>query len=139
MPALNLAICWKLWKMDFTQSAGNLLSLHFLGIFRDCSPEFIYCTILGVNYYFIPIYPSYLGSGLGLKHYTKYAFRSKQNTEFAHYITGLIEGDGTIHVPKTERSVKGSLNYPSLQIVFHLKDLALALRLGLWVKVWIYF
>ena len=127
MPALNLAICWKLWNMDFTQSAGNLLSLHFLGIFRDCSPEFIYCTIIGVNYYFVPICLSSLGSGHGLKHYTKYASTSNSNTEFAHYITGLIEGDGTIYVPKIETSVKGSLNYPSIQIAFHLKDLTLAL------------
>ncbi|TVY94562.1 putative intron-encoded endonuclease, partial [Lachnellula willkommii] len=52
---------------------------------------------------------------------------AKYNTHFAQYITGLIEGDGTIHVPKTERSLKGTLNYPSIQIVFHLKDLPLAL------------
>ena len=45
------------------------------------------------------------------------------NTRFSQYITGLLEGDGTIHVPKTLRSVKGTLNYPSIQIVFHLKDL----------------
>jgi hypothetical protein len=49
------------------------------------------------------------------------------NTRFSQYITGLLEGDGTIHVPKTLRSVKGTLNYPSIQIVFHLKDLPLAL------------
>jgi hypothetical protein len=64
------------------------------------------------------------------KYYTNNAFyinRSNSNTNFAHYITGLIEGDGTIHIPKTERSAKGSLNYPSIQIVFHLKDLPLAL------------
>lgn len=47
--------------------------------------------------------------------------------QFAHYIAGLIEGDGTIHIPKSERSTKGNLNYPSIQIVFHLKDLPLAL------------
>ncbi|TVY50279.1 putative intron-encoded endonuclease aI4, partial [Lachnellula cervina] len=52
---------------------------------------------------------------------------AKYNTHFAQYLTGLIEGDGTIHVPKTERSIKGTLNYPSIQIVFHLKDLPLAL------------
>jgi hypothetical protein len=52
---------------------------------------------------------------------------SKYNTRFSQYITGLIEGDGTIHVPKTLRSTKGKLNYPSIQIVFHLKDLPLAL------------
>lgn len=49
------------------------------------------------------------------------------NTYLSSYVAGLIEGDGTIHVPKTERSKKGNLNYPSIQIVFHLKDLPLAL------------
>ena len=40
-----------------------------------------------------------------------------------------LEGDGTIIVPAqaTERSQKGKLNYPSIQIVFQLKDLPLAL------------
>ena len=47
--------------------------------------------------------------------------------KFSTYITGLIEGDGTIIVPKSERSSKGKLNYPSIQIIFHLKDLPLAL------------
>jgi hypothetical protein len=49
------------------------------------------------------------------------------NNNFSTYLTGLIEGDGTIIVPKSERSLKGKLNYPSIQIVFHLKDLPLAL------------
>jgi hypothetical protein len=63
-----------------------------------------------------------------LKHYSYHAIFDKNlKGEFAHYITGLIEGDGTIYVPKTERSVKGNINYPSIQIVFHLKDLPLAL------------
>ncbi|RKF65804.1 putative intron-encoded endonuclease aI4 [Erysiphe neolycopersici] len=39
--------------------------------------------------------------------------------------SGLLEGDGTIHVPKTLRSVKGTLNYPSF--FKFLKDLPLAL------------
>lgn len=51
----------------------------------------------------------------------------KSNTNFAYYLTGLIEGDGSIHVPVSERSIKGSLNYPSIQISFHLKDLPLCL------------
>jgi hypothetical protein len=46
---------------------------------------------------------------------------------FAAYLAGIIEGDGTIVVPKTLRSPKGKLNYPAIQIVFHLKDLPLAL------------
>jgi hypothetical protein len=49
------------------------------------------------------------------------------NLPFAAYLAGLIEGDGTIVVPKTLRSLKGKLNYPAIQIVFHLKDLPLAL------------
>jgi len=46
---------------------------------------------------------------------------------FSYYLTGLIEGDGSIITPKTLRSPKGRLNYPSIQITFHLKDLPLAL------------
>lgn len=41
----------------------------------------------------------------------------------------MIEGDGTIIVPKSERSPKGKINYPSVQIVFNLKDLPLALMI----------
>ena len=51
------------------------------------------------------------------------------NLPFSSYLAGLIEGDGTIVVPKTERSLKGVLNYSSVQIVFHLKDLPLALMI----------
>nr|YP_009568400.1 LAGLIDADG endonuclease [Orbilia oligospora]QBL02039.1 LAGLIDADG endonuclease [Orbilia oligospora] len=50
-----------------------------------------------------------------------------EKNKFSSYLAGLIEGDGTIIVPKSERSPKGVLNYPSIQIVFHLKDLPLAL------------
>ncbi|PBP16590.1 hypothetical protein BUE80_DR012696, partial [Diplocarpon rosae] len=44
-----------------------------------------------------------------------------------YYLTGLIEGDGTIITPKTLRNSQGKLNYPTIQIAFHLKDLPLAL------------
>jgi hypothetical protein len=54
-------------------------------------------------------------------------FSNYSNVQFSYYITGLLEGDGTIYVPKTIRSSKGNINYPSIQIVFHLKDLPLAL------------
>jgi hypothetical protein len=40
------------------------------------------------------------------------------NKNFACYLTGLIEGDGSIIIPKTERSLKGKLNYPSIKIAF---------------------
>lgn len=36
------------------------------------------------------------------------------NSNFASYLTGLIEGDGSIIVPKMERSLKEKLNYPSI-------------------------
>lgn len=52
---------------------------------------------------------------------------NKSNLKFSSSLAGLIEGDGTIIVPTTERSAKGRINYPSIQIVFNLKDLPLAL------------
>lgn len=54
-------------------------------------------------------------------------FNSTWNKNFCSYLAGLIEGDGSIIVPKTERSIKGRLNYPSIQISFDSRDLALAL------------
>ena len=50
----------------------------------------------------------------------------KDTDKFSYYLAGLIEGDGTIIVPKTTKT-KNRLNYPSIQIIFNLKDLSLAL------------
>ncbi len=50
-----------------------------------------------------------------------------KNIEFKSYLTGLIEGDGTIIVPDKIYSKNNKKNYPSVQIFFHLKDLPLAL------------
>ena len=110
MPALNLAICWKhfLNILLESQSAGNLIDLNHLGILREYTPKIICCNSILL----IPNNSSNI---------------SNNNYKFISYFTGLIEGDGTIIVPKTERSSKGKLNYPSIQIVFHLKDLPLAL------------
>ena len=137
MPALNLAKCWELWYI--IQSAGNLLSSDLKGIFRDYTLEFICC--IGLMALVLPPkgrarHHPWLWGSVSLKKvlHNKYGYRdysnkalfvNSSNTQFAHYIAGLIEGDGTI--PKSERSTKGSLNYPSIQIVFHLKDLPLAL------------
>lgn len=52
---------------------------------------------------------------------------NKLNHNFSYYLAGLIEGDGTIIVPKTEKDQKGRNTYPSVQIVFGLYDLPLAL------------
>ncbi len=52
-----------------------------------------------------------------------------QTHNFFNYLSGLIEGDGTILVPKSERSNKGKLNYPSIQISFDSRDFPLALMI----------
>ena len=111
VPALNLAICWEeLWIFIITLSAGNFLSLNLLRILRDYTPKFV-CLYLNKRLF-----------SNSLKN-------NDFNPKFASYLAGLIEGDGTIIVPKTERSPKGRLNYPSIQIVFDLRDLPLALML----------
>ena len=43
-----------------------------------------------------------------------------------HYLAGLIEGDGSIIVPKTIRNQKGKLLYPVVKITFVKKDAPLA-------------
>ena len=67
--------------------------------------------------------------------YSSYTFLPKHklepskfmNSNFSSYLAGLIEGNGSIIVPKTERSIKGKLNYPCIQITFDLRDLPLAI------------
>jgi hypothetical protein len=51
------------------------------------------------------------------------------NKNFNYFLAGLIEGDGTIIVPSQLRDKKGRLTYPSIQIVFGLMDLPLALMI----------
>ena len=118
VPALNLAICWKhfLNILNESQSAGNLMDFYSLGIFREYTPEIICCNSLLLN-------PNRQDSGISSQTNNS----SNDSYKFISYLTGLIEGDGTIIVPKFERSPKGKLNYPSIQIVFNLKDLPLAL------------
>lgn len=118
VPALNLAICWKHFLNIFleSQSAGNLIDLNLFRILREYTPEIICCNSLlfaGLRY---QVAPPILNEN-----------KEEIRTKFISYLTGLIEGDGSIIVPKTERSSKGKLNYPSIKIVFHLKDLPLAL------------
>lgn len=110
LPVLNLAIYWKLLYIYryITQSVGNHLGLNLNGFFRDYTPKYFHCRSL---------------------HSTYNNNDNYNNLPFAAYLAGLIEGDGTIIVPNTLRSPKGKLNYPSIQIVFHLKDLPLALMI----------
>ena len=118
LPALNLAVCWKLLYNNYyiSQSAGNL-GLEAFGILRDYTPEYFCCSFFTLSVFSRSIYT--------------YSCKSLQDKltdlPFSCYLTGLIEGDGTIIVPKTVRTIKGKLNYASVQIIFHLKDLPLAL------------
>lgn len=128
LPALNLAICWELFYNNFyiSQSAGNLLSLNFLGILRDNTPEYFCC-----NFVFLPLSvcaPIWKRSFYSYTPDTDKSFKGNTHS-FCSYLTGLIEGDGTIVVPKTLRSPKGKVNYASIQIVFNLRDLPLALMI----------
>ena len=52
-----------------------------------------------------------------------------QRSQLGHYLAGLIEGDGSIIIPKSVRSSKGKLNYPSIQISFHTKDFPLCWKI----------
>jgi LAGLIDADG DNA endonuclease family protein len=147
LPDLKMAICWESLHYYIAQSAGNLLDLSLLGILRDYTPEYFCCWLI-LN---TPLYQKInaattegaphrrFGGGnrlfSALRARTKYTvssdllaeYKDLSNTPFSSYLAGLIEGDGSIIVPKTERSPKGVLNYASVQIVFHLKDLPLAL------------
>ena len=117
LPALNSAICWKLFYLlnhNETQSAGNLIDFNLLRIFRDYTPELICCNVLPFS---------------RIKTNQIIDYTDLSYLKFSSYLAGLIEGDGSIVVPQTERSVKGKINYPSIQIVFHLKDLPLALMI----------
>lgn len=95
VPALNLAVFWEILSIKENQQVTSE-SYYFLWNLNDCAPE------LSISFMNL-ITPTYLSS----------------------YLAGLIEGDGTIVVPKQERSNKGKLNYPSVQIVFQLKDFPL--------------
>jgi LAGLIDADG endonuclease len=124
LPAINLAIFWKLLKFKYIklrQSARNQKGLSLFGISRDYTPQFIHCK----NYSTLPNFNNTDNRYLKLEPHFK--LPDNINLNFSSYLTGLIEGDGTIIVPKKERSEKGKLNYPSVQIAFDLRDLPLAL------------
>lgn len=68
----------------------------------------------------------------------KSSFESRSNHQLSnnvpnkllgHYLAGLIEGDGSIIVPKTIRNPKGKLLYPVVKITFVDKDAPLALKI----------
>jgi hypothetical protein len=130
--ALNTANCWDLLIIFIlTESAGNLIRLFLLGLFRDYTLSIIhYNNVINNKYCGARLYiiNRYFQS-LNIEH--PKALSSISSTEinknFYMYLTGLIEGDGTIIVPKKVRSIKGKLYYPSIEITFDSRDLPLAL------------
>ena len=107
LPALNLAIYWELLYVHkcIWQSIGKIWISDSYKFFRDYTPKYIN-------------YRNY-STQENLENYN--SNKDISNSSFASYLTGLIEGDGTIVVPKNLWSPKSKLNYPSIQIVFHLK------------------
>jgi len=54
---------------------------------------------------------------------------SNNDKLLGHYLAGLIEGDGSLIVPKTIRNQKGKLLYPVVKITFVEKDAPLAKKI----------
>lgn len=120
LPALNLANCWKEISVTIISlSAGCLITYNILSIFRDYAPKFV--CFKNYPYSSRKFISSLSGSAFNLNS------NRELDVRFASYLAGLVEGDGTIIVPKTERSAKNKLYYPSIQIVFDLRDFPLAL------------
>ena len=132
LPALNLAVFWEPLYESISQSAGNLLSLNFLENLRGHTPKYFSCSL---DFFTFPSFFLVISKKLRQKKqfttlrsvHTDSNSLSLNESLFSYYFTGLIEGDGSIITPKTLRTPKGRLNYPSIQIIFHLKDLPLAL------------
>jgi hypothetical protein len=100
-PALNLAVCWELYYNIFIFMVDN---------------QQVTCMD------FMPI-------GNLNDCAPEQSFTNLSIFPLGPYLAGLIEGDGTIVVPKLERSSKGRLNYPCIQICFQLKDFPLCMAI----------
>ena len=139
LPALNSAVCWKqLYYLNVTLSAGNKENFTFFWILRDYTPELVCCIVCLITISFYARSQIYINKILlfsSLDYNTNLAIKSIEgrvsylNPKFASYLAGLIEGDGSRVVPTSDRSAKGKLNYPSIQIVFDLRDIPLALTI----------
>lgn len=106
----NPAVCWER-PTSSGQSAGKRFFTEN-ALLRDYTPEVVN-GFRPVD--FVP--PSVPGHGSG------------DLRNFSSYLAGLIEGDGTIVVPRTKRDAQGRLRYPAVEIPFDTKDLPLALMI----------
>jgi len=104
VPALNLAVCWELFSSVF---------IWFEPLIDVKDNQQVTYESFNSLWNLNDCAPE-----LSISHMSCRMF-------FGSYLAGLIEGDGTIIVPKQERSAKGKLNYASVQIVFQLKDFPL--------------
>ncbi|CBQ72559.1 probable intron-encoded endonuclease aI4, partial (mitochondrion) [Sporisorium reilianum SRZ2] len=107
VPALNLAVCWELFSSVF---------IWFEPLIDVKDNQQVTYESFNSLWNLNDCAPE-----LSISHMSCIMF-------FGSYLAGLIEGDGTIIVPKQERSAKGSrqrINYASVQIVFQLKDFPL--------------
>lgn len=65
-----------------------------------------------------------------IKKYHNNSFKENLNDlDFWYYLTGLIEGDGSIKIPKNRISNNNILRYPTISIIFNLKDKPLAIKI----------
>ena len=71
---------------------------------------------------------SVTGQNVRLLHQETNNENDEQNM-LGHYLAGLIEGDGTIIVPRIDRNEKGKLLYPKVKITFVDKDTPLAQKI----------
>ena len=115
-PALNLAVCWELLEYVLRQSAGNIPEYMPEWNLRDCAPELLTSHLAQLSLFI---------KKAGLSHLTK----KSSSSNLYSYLAGLLEGDGTIIVPKKTRDEKGRLTYASIQIAFAAKDFPLAIML----------
>jgi hypothetical protein len=129
LPALNLAVFWEPLYENISQSVGNLISLNFLENLRDYTPKYFCCSCLVL--FTLPLCTTLRSVRSAARTqrsvHTNNDSQNLNKSLFSYYFTGLLEGGGTIVTPETLISPKGKLNYPAIQIVFHLKDLPLAL------------
>jgi len=86
------------------------------GLLRDYTPE-LACFALAITKPRKNLY----GAGTFV-HYPA----TLNQSHFASYLTGLVEGDGCFIVPTRERSAKNKLCYPGVQIAFRAKEFPLA-------------
>ena len=118
LPALNPAICLKLCYFSDTQLAGNLLDFYFLRFLRDYTPESICCSVL----HFININKIECNHSSVFNRVNKIEYKDLSNLKLSSYLTGFIEGNGIIKIPKIKKSVKGRIYHPSIKVHFNYTD-----------------